>query len=299
MAKKVRGHRGNKPNDSFGTINSDTLYKGKYREEVYKDDDDESEEEVQEASSQEKEDQQVEEQATQQENFADPKPSNEPDYKKRYDDLKRHYDGKLEEWRQEKSQLEAKFTTIQNIPSQESGLDLDQFQSQYPDVYAAIQKISSTQSEARVRNLEGELEQIRKREKTLEKQKAYEELLRLQPEFETIKESEDFTSWLQDQPQSISDGVYNNSTDAQWASRVIDLYKSDRGLTKKTSTRTRKNDDAAMSVSKTAAREVATQTGDKRIWKASEIGRMKPWEFEKMEKELDAARSEGRIDYKS
>ena len=97
-------------------------------------------------------------------------------------------------------------------------------------MYAAIQKISSTQSEARVRNLEGELEQIRKREKTLEKQKAYEELLRLQPEFETIKESEDFTSWLQDQPQSISEGVYNNSTDAQWASRVIDLYKSDRGF---------------------------------------------------------------------
>ena len=27
MAKKVRGHRANKPNDSFGTINSETLYK--------------------------------------------------------------------------------------------------------------------------------------------------------------------------------------------------------------------------------------------------------------------------------
>jgi len=26
---------------------------------------------------------------------------------------------------------------------------------------------------------------------------------------------------------------------------------------------------------------------------------MKPWEFEKMESELDAARSEGRIDYNS
>ena len=42
MAKKVRGHRANKPNDSFGTINSETLYKGAYREEVYQDEDDEA-----------------------------------------------------------------------------------------------------------------------------------------------------------------------------------------------------------------------------------------------------------------
>jgi len=46
MAKKVRGHRANKPNDSFGTINSETLYRGKYRDEVYKDEDDEAEESV-------------------------------------------------------------------------------------------------------------------------------------------------------------------------------------------------------------------------------------------------------------
>ena len=41
MAKRVKGHRANKPNDSFGTVNSDTLYRGKYREEVYKEEDDE------------------------------------------------------------------------------------------------------------------------------------------------------------------------------------------------------------------------------------------------------------------
>jgi anion-transporting ArsA/GET3 family ATPase len=296
MAKKVRGHRANKPNDSFGTVNNESLYKGKYREEVYQDDEeqDETEQDQELAASEEEA---TEEQATPQENFADPQPSNEPDYKKRYDDLKRHYDEKLAEWRDEKADLEAKFTSIQPLPSGSANLDLEQFQSQYPDVYAAIQRISSTQSEARVRNLEGELEEIKKREKGLEKQKAYEQLLRLQPDFDTLKESEDFTSWLKEQPDSISDGVYNNATDAQWASRVVDLYKSDKGLTKKSSTRTRKKSDAAMSVSKTAAREVSTESGEKRTWKASEIGRMKPWEFEKLEQELDAARQEGRIDY--
>ena len=42
MAKKVRGHRANKPNDSFGTIGSETLYRGKYKEEVYQEDDEET-----------------------------------------------------------------------------------------------------------------------------------------------------------------------------------------------------------------------------------------------------------------
>ena len=36
--KKMKGVRANKPNDSFGTINNDSLYKNKYREEVDKDD---------------------------------------------------------------------------------------------------------------------------------------------------------------------------------------------------------------------------------------------------------------------
>ena len=54
-----------------------------------------------------------------------------------------------------------------------------------------------------------------------------------------------------------------------------------------------------MAVSTPAAKEVATTAGDKRVWKASEIGKMKPWEFEKLEAELDTARSEGRIDYNS
>ena len=40
MAKQVRGHRANKPNDSFGTVNNKSLYRGKYRDEVDKEDED-------------------------------------------------------------------------------------------------------------------------------------------------------------------------------------------------------------------------------------------------------------------
>ena len=86
---KARGHRANKVNDSFGTLNNDALYKGKYRDEVYKEDEDEETNvEAQDADP-------VEQAATQQEqgsSFVEAKkePSEDHDYKKRYDDLKRH-----------------------------------------------------------------------------------------------------------------------------------------------------------------------------------------------------------------
>jgi len=300
MAKKVRGHRANKPNDSFGTVNQDSLYKGKYREEVYKDDDEDSSEERQ--ASEEETEEVAEKAADSSNGFApDEAPEEtpeEPEFKKRYDDLKRHYDEKLTEWKTEKEDLINRLRTP-SPQSSEPETDLESFRVQHPDVYQAIHQISSSQSEARVKDLEEELQVIKQREQNLEKDRAYQELLRLQPDFEELKSSDAFREWLKLQPTSISDGVYNNATDAHWASRVVDLYKSDNGLKKKSSTKATKKSDAAMSVSKTASKEVSRSNDGGKIWKASEIGKMKPWEFEKMEQELDAARIEGRIDFNS
>ncbi len=298
MAKRVKGHRANKPNDSFGTINDDKLYRGKYREEVDNEEDEENEEELE--AQEDTEEASATPQEAPESFAAQEKEQESPEYKKRYDDLKRHYDKKLKEWQEKEDDYVSRLMSEKSVPDldPDAGVDLNTFKEKYPDVYDAITKISSAQSEGRMKNLEDELSTIREREKKLEKQKAYQELLRNHPDFDELKASDEFTEWLQGQPKSISDGVYNNATDAKWASRVVDLYKADTGLTKK-SAKPRKKNDAAMSVSKPSAKEVASSAGDKRIWKASEIGKMKPWEFEKMESELDAARAEGRIDYKN
>jgi cell fate regulator YaaT (PSP1 superfamily) len=69
------------------------------------------------------------------------------------------------------------------------------------------------------------------------------------------------------------------------------------GITKK---RNKSNEAAAAVVKSPKAKDISSEaTGDKKIWKASQIAKMKPWEFEKHEAELDAARSEGRIDFQS
>ena len=285
MAKQVRGARANKPNDSFGTINSETLYKGNYREEVYKDDEDDTPEvEASEDTEQSESNSFVE--------TKEEKPDH--DYKKRYDDLKRHYDKKLTEFEEEKRQL-ATATQQANVPMPKTVEELEEFKTQYPDVYGVVETVAAMQANERTSELQKELEVIKEREKETVVQAAYRELTNNHPDFDDIKTDEKFLEWLQEQPESISDGIYNNNTDARWASRVLDLYKADAGISKRKTSKAKA--DAATSVRAPRAREITSeQGGDKRIWKASEIRGLKPWEFEKLEGELDSARQEGRID---
>lgn len=282
--KKVKGARANKPNDSFGTINNDNLYKNaNYNEDLDKDDDDVVEQ------PEEKSADPVKKTATQQKESSDSfaTKKEEVDYKKRYDDLKRHYDQKVEEFKTATAKVESDKQAI------EATGNLETFRSKYPDVYDAVEQLSSAKADSQIASLKEEIESLKGNEKSLKKEKAYEELLRLQPDFNTLKTDEKFLEWLSQQPESISNGIYNNNTDAKWASRVVDLYKADTGSK---GTRLSKKADAASSVSSPTPREISSKGGNERVWKASEIERLKPWEFEKFEKEIDKARSEGRLD---
>ena len=106
------------------------------------------------------------------------------------------------------------------------------------------------------------------------------------------------SDWLDEQPKQISDGIYKNNTDAKWAGKIISLYKSETGVSTKKPTRS-KESDAAATVARQQPKEVATKDSTKKVWKGSDIAKMKPWEFEKLEKEIDLARQEGRINMNS
>lgn len=300
---KARGHRANKANDSFGTVNNSNLYRGKYRDDVYKDEDDESNVEAQDATD--PAEQEAATQNEQGESFVETRKesSEDHDYKKRYDDLKRHYDSKVNEFKDEIDSLRKAMTDRaaempRGVAPPRTQEELEEFKERYPDVFEVVQTVSSIQTESQVAKLREELGTIKEREKELEKQKAYEQLLNAHSDFNEIKVDPQFLSWLEEQPASIADGIYKNSTDAKWAARVIDLYKADIGLNTKKKSKAAAS--AAEAVTKTPAREVrADATDGKRVWKASQIAKMKPHEFEKLEAELDAARAEGRIDFQS
>mgnify|MGYP003114589350 FL=1 len=232
------------------------------------------------------------------------------DFKKRYDDLKRHYDNKLNEWKQEKELLNAKLSVeakkhdIRELPKTEE--ELSEFKEKYPDVYDVVETISSLQANERVKDIEERLHDLRIKEQEAIVQTAAQQLMNLHPDFEVLKESDVFLSWLDEQPASISDGIYKNNTDVKWAARVIDLFKADNDIktpkprnksksTKRSQSKTSRN-DAAQAVTKTNSKMSLEQfQDDKKVWSVQEISRLKPWEYEKVEKEIDKAVREGRV----
>ncbi len=221
----------------------------------------------------------------------------EHDYKKRYDDLKKHYDSKLYEWKEEREQLMQGPQPIEESPEEDA--DIANFRENYPDVYNVVEAMTTKNSAKEVQELKEEIERLSANEEQLQAKNAYQALLALHPDFSDIKKSDQFKEWLGKQPPSIADGITKNNNDVQYASRVLDLYKADTASTKKTRGRPSKKqlEAAAEAVTRTTPVNVSTNNSDanKKVWTTSEIRRLKPHEFDKLEAELDQANAEGRI----
>jgi len=267
-----------------------TPYQGAYRKELDDPDPETNpaeEEELPQAATSKEESNSFVEQSTKSE-------QPEHNYKKRYDDLKKHYDAKIEEHKSKEQEL-------LDLAKQASGggtnytppktpEELTQFKEQYPDVYNVIETVAHSQAENKTKALQDEIKDLQGDRQRLTKEKAEQELLRLHPDFMNIKADEDFITWLQDQPPSIADGVTKNNTDAKWAARVLDLYKADKGIS-----RTLKQQPTKTAADFVPTKRKSEPSKGKKEWSAEEIRRMKPHEFEKYEKEIDLARREGRI----
>ena len=125
--------------------------------------------------------------------------------------------------------------------------------------------------------------------------KAEVELLKLHPDFNDIRSKDDFHEWAEQQDPTIQGWLYENTSNSKLAARAIDLYKSDRGISKAKKEDKDLKKEAAKAISKTK-KATDTDTPKKRIWTTSEISKLKPHQFEKFEKEIDLARLEGRIE---
>ena len=124
----------------------------------------------------------------------------------------------------------------------------------------------------------------------VQRDKAEIELAKLHPDYNEIRADEKFHKWVGEQDSNIQGWLYDNTSNAKLAARAIDLYKMDTGHSKK---KTNKSLEASKSVTSTNKREV--DTSNKKMWKVSDIAKMKPHEFAKHEKDIDLARVEGRI----
>ena len=103
--------------------------------------------------------------------------------------------------------------------------ELEKFREEYPDVYEVVETVAHMQSESKAKVLEERLSKLQERETELIRQSAEERLMERHPDFEDIKNSDDFHTWAKEQPSDIQKWIYENTSDANLASRALDLFK--------------------------------------------------------------------------
>ena len=223
-------------------------------------------------------------------------PYKKPDYKKRYDDLKKHYDSKLNEFKSREQELLEEVTknkTEYTAPKTEE--ELEQFKTEYPDVYEVVETVAHMQSESKAKVLEERLQKLQEREQEILRIEAEKRLTDRHPDFDDIRNSDDFHSWAKEQPKSIQDWIYKNADDADLASRALDLFKKDFGIDVP-----QKEKSNSKQTKKSAADMVSTKTTtvepkQEKIWSETEIAAMSMDEFDRHEAEISEAMIQGRI----
>ena len=261
-----------------------TPYQNKYRRDLDDKDTD---------TATEQQDTQEEKEATPEER---PVTAEEKAFKKRYDDLKRHYDKTLNKHKTEVTKLKTQVeqATSQMLPPKDPN-ELQAWKQKYPDVYDVIESVALNQADARAKQLEEKYEFLQNQQAQIAKEKAEVELLKKHPDFQEIRATDEFHEWVALQDPTIQGWLYDNPDNADLCARAIDLYKVDKGITSKSKSKTEvKKKDAAKAVTTTKKGNQVNVT-EKKIWTVDEISKLKPYEFDKHEKEIMQARREGRI----
>jgi hypothetical protein len=224
------------------------------------------------------------------------KNSKDVNYKKRYDDLKKHYDNKLAEFKQKESELLAE--VAEKAPKYKAPKtleELEQFKARNPDLYETVETVAHLQSETQTEELRQQLSALQQREADILKREAESALKQNHPDFEDIRGSEAFHEWAKDQPEDIQKWIYANNNNATLASRAIDLYKMEKGIAQSPQKRQSKPKESGSAADMVSTKTTAVDAKAPKIWTEREIAKMSVDEFDKYEKEINQALSEGRV----
>ena len=223
----------------------------------------------------------------------DSAPKKRTNYKKRYDDLKRHYDDKVSEFKQREQELLAVAkSALPEYQAPKTPEELEKFKQEYPDLYDTVETVAHLRSAEQVNQLQDQLQSIQQREAQIVRREAEADLLNRHPDFEDIRGSDEFHVWAKTQPEQIQEWIYNNSSNAVLASKAIDLYKMENGLQTQIKSQPRETGSAADIVSTKTTTVDAKQP---KIWTEREIAAMSLDQFDKYEDEIQQAMTEGRV----
>lgn len=227
-------------------------------------------------------------------------PPEEKTFKKRYGDLRRHSQEKEKSYQDEIFKLKQQLTQTasQEIKLPKSDEEIAQWSQEYPDVAKIVESIATKKAKELDSSLEERMKLIAEREAQSTRAMAEAELMRIHPDFETIRNDQEFHDWVEIQPRWVQQALYENESDSKSAARAIDLYKVDMGITSTPKKKTDPSKDAAKAVTRGSSNTPsATKSGQANQIKESDVAKMKPHEFEKNEEKIKEAIASGNFIY--
>jgi hypothetical protein len=224
---------------------------------------------------------------------AEPESAEEKSFKKRYGDLRRHSQEQQNAFQKQIDELKSQLqqSTEQQIKMPKSEEELAAWVQSYPDVAKIVETIALKKAKEQSSYLEERFKALDEQEKLTAREKAEAALLKIHPDFEKIKDTDDFHEWVEEQPKYIQDALYNNETDVKSASRAIDLYKADKNIGRSTSK------EAAASVGVRRSKATPDSDNVEGSFKESQVNRMSIQEYEANQEAITKAVRSGKFIY--
>ena len=228
---------------------------------------------------------------------AEPTNAEEKTFKKRYSDLRRHQQKQAEEFKTElaaiKSQLEKATKKEMQLPKSDE--DIETWAAEYPDVAAIVETIAMKKAAEQSTALEERMKVIDEMQTSATKEKAEAALMQMHPDFDEIRDSDDFHNWAEEQPKWVQDALYDNDNDARSAARAIDLYKADMGIAE--AKKSKPSKDAAKSVTTKNTRNKPQEDESSTYLRESQVEKMSAQQYEKHADEIMEAIRSGKFIY--
>jgi len=217
----------------------------------------------------------------------------ERSFKKRYGDLRRHMQQKEKEWETKLEALQKSSERMGIIPPK-SDEDIEEWSREYPDVAGIVETIAAKKAQEMFERANTRIKELDEAQAEAERVKAENEIRKSHSDFDDLRGSDEFHDWADKQPKWVRDALYENSDDPASVIRVIDLYKSDKGLTNEA--KKAKTKAAAKTVTKRSRTEVDLADANGMI-RESEVAKMSDKEFEERSNEINAAMRSGKFVY--
>jgi hypothetical protein len=220
----------------------------------------------------------------------------EKTFKQRYGDIRRHMKDKEQEWKLKFEKLEAQLdaATKNELVLPKSEKEIEAWSKKYPDVAGIVEAIADKKAQERSSDIDKRLKEIEELRLTAKREKAEAELAVMHPDFNTIREDDTFHEWAKEQPKWVQDALYENVDDAKSVSRVIDLYKADKGITAKKKSTEDKGAAASVTTKRTTT---PNDTEESKYLRESQVAKMSIKEYEKRADEIMEAQRSGKFIY--